>query len=207
MALLVNDLPLIGGRLCLDFVNTTGNRAGERPRERLGSYRDLLAWSTRASLIEPDEERSLAEHSGTRAVEAAQVLSHSLRIRELLYRLLVSAVVCSRPTQSDLEEINRLVVVSSARRRLEPSPAGGFGWAWDKDSVRLDRVLWPVVHSAAELLASADLRRLRRCGECDWLFLDSTKNRSRLWCKKTCGDRVKSRRYHARRAARGGRQG
>ena len=31
----VEQVPLVGGRLCLDFVNTTGARSGSRPRERL----------------------------------------------------------------------------------------------------------------------------------------------------------------------------
>jgi predicted RNA-binding Zn ribbon-like protein len=179
-------------------MNTTGDRSGERTRERMGSYRDLLTWSRRVGLIEPQDERALAGHSKTRAVEASHILGQALRIRELLYRILVSAVDRSRPAERDIEELNRLVVVSSTRRRLEAHRDGGLAWTWDSGSTRLDRMLWPVVHSAAELLASADIERLRRCGECDWLFLDGTRNRTRLWCKKACGDRVKARRYYAR---------
>ena len=55
--------------------------------------------------------------------------------------------------------------------------------------------------SAVELLCSSELARLAKCGDCDWLFLDTSKNKSRRWCKKTCGDRVKSRAYYRRRKA------
>jgi predicted RNA-binding Zn ribbon-like protein len=67
-------------------------------------------------------------------------------------------------------------------------------------------MLWPIVRSAAELLTSEDLGRVRRCGRegCDWLFVDSSKNRSRRWCSmEMCGSRVKSRRYYYRKREEG----
>lgn len=70
-----------------------------------------------------------------------------------------------------------------------------FGW---QPSEELHAPLWPIVHDGAQLLTSPRIRNLRQCGECDWLFLDQSKNGSRRWCKKTCGDRVKARRYYAR---------
>jgi predicted RNA-binding Zn ribbon-like protein len=60
----------------------------------------------------------------------------------------------------------------------------------------LDAMVWPIVSAAVELLMSDRLARLKRCGECDWLFLDESKNGSRTWCKKDCGDRVRARRHY-----------
>ncbi|OLP43759.1 CGNR zinc finger domain-containing protein [Rhizobium oryziradicis] len=52
-------------------------------------------------------------------------------------------------------------------------------------------------NSALRLLASGS-ERLKICGNCGWLFLDKSKNRSRVWCDMAvCGNRVKaSRHYH-----------
>lgn len=111
-------------------------------------------------------------------------------------------------------------VFSAAARRAAPSPAalgvlnehlrvlghlrlarGGsaYRWFWeDEGGDVLDRPLWPVVRSAAELLTSDRLDRVRRCSadECDWLFLDRSKNGSRRWCDMTvCGNRSKVRRF------------
>ena len=50
-------------------------------------------------------------------------------------------------------------------------------------------------------LVSDELALVRICGseECDWLFLDKTKNHRRRWCDmKTCGNRVKARRHYER---------
>jgi predicted RNA-binding Zn ribbon-like protein len=59
-----------------------------------------------------------------------------------------------------------------------------------------------MITDAADLLVSEEMRNARQCGECDWLFLDRSRNGRRRWCKKACGDRVKSRRYYGRRAVR-----
>jgi predicted RNA-binding Zn ribbon-like protein len=53
--------------------------------------------------------------------------------------------------------------------------------------------------SALRLAADPPGGRLRICGHCGWLFLDRSKNRSRLWCDMAvCGNREKARRHYAR---------
>lgn len=55
-------------------------------------------------------------------------------------------------------------------------------------------------HSALRLLADAEISRLKICGNCGWLFIDRSKNRSRTWCDMTvCGNRVKANRHYHRR--------
>jgi len=64
--------------------------------------------------------------------------------------------------------------------------------------------LWPLSRSAAELLTSADLAFIRECqGEdCGWLFLDTSRNRTRRWCDmRDCGNLAKVRRFRRRRRA------
>jgi predicted RNA-binding Zn ribbon-like protein len=82
-------------------------------------------------------------------------------------------------------------------------PTGSrFEWEWPGVALDLDRVTWWVARSAAELLTSKNLTFVRECAsyDCGWLFLDTTKNRSRRWCDmRTCGNRAKSRRHYERR--------
>jgi hypothetical protein len=49
----------------------------------------------------------------------------------------------------------------------------------------LDRIIWPVIESAVGLLTSDDVVWLKRCGECDWLFVDESKNHSRTWVRRS----------------------
>lgn len=80
---------------------------------------------------------------------------------------------------------------------------GGFVWGWDENP-SLERPLWPIARSAAELLAHPDaLAQLRECASdtCEWLFLDRSRNHTRRWCDMNdCGARTKVRRFRARRA-------
>lgn len=55
-------------------------------------------------------------------------------------------------------------------------------------------------HSALLLIAGEERRRLKTCGNCGWLFLDRSKNRSRAWCDMAvCGNRAKARRHYEKR--------
>ena len=83
-----------------------------------------------------------------------------------------------------------------------PAAAGGYRWAWShRGDNDLEAPLWPVLVSAADLLASKYHRRVRRCAGrgCDLVFVDRTAGRPRKWCSdKSCGERSRARRrYHA----------
>ena len=122
-------------------------------------------------------------------------------MREALYPLLSQAGSRRRPARDDLGVLQAEVTGALARFRMAWSPAG-FGWEWDRASPGLDRVLWPVAWSAAELLMQGPLERIRECpgqDTCGWLFLDLSKNASRRWCDmRVCGNRAKARRHYER---------
>ena len=53
--------------------------------------------------------------------------------------------------------------------------------------------------SALSLLDGANLRKLKICPNCNWLFLDKSRNSSRLWCDMAvCGNRAKARHHYRR---------
>jgi predicted RNA-binding Zn ribbon-like protein len=54
-------------------------------------------------------------------------------------------------------------------------------------------------HSALNLIASPEPERLKICPNCEWLFLDRSRNKSRTWCDMAvCGNRTKARRHYRR---------
>lgn len=54
--------------------------------------------------------------------------------------------------------------------------------------------------SALRLLVEPEPERMKICGNCGWLFLDRSKNRSRTWCDMAvCGNRAKASRHYRRR--------
>lgn len=60
-----------------------------------------------------------------------------------------------------------------------------------------------VALSALALLDPGKRSRIRICANCGWLFLDASRNGSRLWCDMTvCGNRQKAKRHYRRQRER-----
>jgi predicted RNA-binding Zn ribbon-like protein len=201
------SVKFIGGSLCLDFVNTVGGRVGNRPytvlRDKLVTYEDLVTWGRLAGLISSAGVRSLKRSAAGNPIVAAAVLKRTVALREALYRVFRSVVDGPRTVRNDIEILERELAIARDHERLSPS-ARAFVWTWD-DRDALDRMLWAVSRSAAELLTSKELLKLRHCGgdECGWMFLDTSRNRSRQWCDmRDCGNRAKVRRFRERRRRR-----
>ena len=198
-------LELVGGHLCLDFANTVNTRDEAMRREYLTGYDDLVGWARHAEILtEPEAEALL--HSAARHPDlAAAALGRAVALRETIYRIFWAIVEDRDPEGTDLAAMNFVLREASSRLELAPS-AGGFVWTWLVEEDELDRVLWPIAGSAANLLTSTELGRVRQCARqgCDWLFVDLSKNQSRRWCSMNmCGSRVKSRRYYRRRKQKG----
>ena len=69
---------LVGGRLCLDFVNTVGNWLDPaRRREHLAGYGDLVAWARQAGALEDAEAAALLRAAAERPEEAGAVLERA----------------------------------------------------------------------------------------------------------------------------------
>lgn len=193
----IDRVPLVGGAPAVDLVNTTGARESAAARERLLSYPDILIWCRRTQVLSVHECRHLAAEARRRPEESARVHQNVLEFRELLYRVFHAVMANRAPAAADVEQLNRLLLEANRRRRLAVDAKGG-AWCWSFDPAELDQMLWLIVQSGAALLTSERMPRLRKCGECDWLFLDVSKNQRRRWCKAGCRDRVKSRRYYRR---------
>jgi predicted RNA-binding Zn ribbon-like protein len=195
-------LPLIGGPLCLDFTNTAHGRGTAEHTDNLVDYAALIAWSRHAQAIEAREAERLLKAAGRHPRTAEAVRRRAVELRERLHRCFLALGRGAKPDPRDLEGINRELAAALPHARLTPE-AGGFAWTWD-DEPALDRVLWPVVRSASQLLTAPELPRVKQCSGrgCSWLFLDTSKNGSRRWCEmEVCGSRSKARAYYARRKA------
>lgn len=192
-----------GGELCLDFANTLGG-SRDRPTERLKSYQDLLAWGAQAGILNDEDVRYLGRVAEEHPRKAAAALADAIALREALFRIVAAVIAGSAPAEGDLATLNAALPRALNHLRVAPR-ADGCKWEWAAEEGALDRMLWPIARSAADLLVSSEVDRVRRCansGECDWLFVDTTRNRSRRWCDmSSCGNRAKARRHYARKKA------
>lgn len=188
-----------GRTLCLDFANTLSGRTSSQPNDRLASYPELVAWARLAGILRPEKAEQLLANAELQPEAADAVLRWAIDFREALYRVFSASAVALPPMEADLGTLNEILAVAMSRLRLGHDMAG-YGWTWAEGD-ELDQLLWPIARSAAELLTSGDLERVRECAgdSCNWLFLDMSKNRSRRWCDMNdCGNRAKARRHYQR---------
>jgi predicted RNA-binding Zn ribbon-like protein len=198
---------LRGGVVCLDFVNTVGSRLTGHPGEYLRSYEDLLDWSRQAGLLTLEEAEDLFRQATLDPGGAQATLSRALALREAIHRLISVHIAGESQDESDLSALNRELSIALSHLRVVPAD-GAYTWGWDRSEDQgktpLDSPLWPVAQSAAQLLTSEKLGRVKVCaGEgCGWIFLDESRNSSRRWCdSRDCGNRERVRRHLARKRA------
>ena len=190
-----------GGLLCLDFANTLEDRPSEHPQELLTSYSDLVSWGQQADILEDQEAQQLLKEAAHRPAEASIVLRRAVALREAIYWLFERVAQGASAEGDALVLLNAAIADTMTHAQVVPG-AAGFTWGWSVNEGDLDRMLWPVVRSAADLLTSDELDIVRVCAsdECNWLFLDTSKNHSRRWCDmKSCGNRAKARRHYSRK--------
>jgi predicted RNA-binding Zn ribbon-like protein len=192
-------LARVGGRLCLDFVNTVGWRTGEERYDHLHRYTELVWWGLHAGVLEPPVAEVLLDRAEAEPERAARVFERALEVREAMYRIFAAVAAGEEVEIADLGILNRQLSDAMAKAELVPFD-GGFAWGWE-EAAELERPVWPIVRSAAELLTSPELARVGECAgaRCGWLYLDTSKNRSRRWCDmRDCGNRAKARRHYRR---------
>lgn len=186
-------------RLCLDFTNTTPYHFS-LDEDHMHGYADLLAWGVDEALLSADEAERLWAIAERKPQAAAGVFRKAITLREALFRIFASSEHDEQPDARDLDTFNSALAEAMTHMRLMPQD-GGYGWEWIGDADDLAQMLWPVAWSASELLMSDERERVRVCGgeDCEWLFVDTSRNHSRRWCDMTvCGNRAKAKRHYHR---------
>src|SRR5262245_18146777 len=92
----LENLEMVGGALCLDFVNTIISRFSPE-HDYLKSYADLVGWAAHAGILTA-EDASRPTASGDEVV----ALDLALRLRDLLHRIFASLAHHADPDQADL---------------------------------------------------------------------------------------------------------
>jgi predicted RNA-binding Zn ribbon-like protein len=196
---------LCAGHPALDLVNSLDHRFDADPRELLTDYDDLVRFAGQTGLIDAPQMRALRGAVGTAG--GARALGNARELREAMASLLYGRLEERPAPRAELQILERQFHQASGHRELRWTEAGrnrawaGPDWSWGR-STQADLPVWLLAQSASELLLSEAIDRVHACGAdtCRWLFLDTSKNHTRRWCNmRVCGNRMKARRFQARR--------
>jgi len=199
----INAIRLVGGVSVLDYLNTCdGRRPGTSLQvvvDKLSSLEDIVHWFFHAGLIEHREHEQLLRLVHGASWHSVTAFERLISFRESLYRLFLPVALGHPVDQAALDELNAMWVRTATQRRLIPTPIGAL-WHWrpcDSLETLVLGFLGRMAVSAVDLLTSPDMARLKACAtpDCDWLFLDTSKNGRRRWCQmNVCGAKEKAKR-------------
>ncbi len=196
-------LKLVGGSLCLDYVNSTDWRRTKKQREWIKSYAMLVTWSVYAGAIGDNVATNLLSRAAREPDAASVVHARALALRESLYDLFHMLVPGGRPAAGYSEEVSGFLAPLLSMTQLAPGSPLSITWAGEPEA--LERPLWPIAWSVIDTVRMQDFTRLKECKDpdCRWVFFDLSRNRSRRWCDMgNCGNLAKFERFRARRSGR-----
>jgi predicted RNA-binding Zn ribbon-like protein len=196
-----HEIELSGGALALDFANTVGGTHVSPTHDHLRSYGDIARFAVLAGGLPSSAAKRLAERAKRDPTRAEAVYELGIALRESIWGVFSALASGESPRDADLALIGDAAASGAARSRLVYDK-DGVGWSLPSDSEELERPLWDIARSAADLLTSGEHDRVKQCASatCEWVFLDRSRNRSRRWCDMSdCGNRAKARRFHAKK--------
>jgi len=185
-----------GGLLILDTANTVVLRGDPRTFDRFDDSREIARFAEAATTFRAAELGGRSLSFEPSAVTTRRVIE----LREAADLLFRSAAEDGAIRTAQLSSVLR--AGASCLDGVEES----FG-ASDRpfgDPSRPIRFEAALAVSALSLVAGDAWRKIRICANCDWLFIDRSRNASRLWCDMSvCGNRRKAKRHYERRKVAG----
>lgn len=182
-----------GGVLALDVTNTVVLRSdAQRSFDRFGDPLEIARFAAAASTFRAAElgGRALAAPDPNAIAPTVRAISEAT---DRLFRRTASKGAMGTEELSDFlracaDGLARQAVIIGATGRPFGDP---------ETPIAFEAAL---AVSALSLLSDDSVKRLRICRNCNWLFLDRSRNGSRLWCDMAvCGNRQKARRHYHRR--------
>ncbi len=142
------------------------------------------------------------EKSDKHHLAAKSVLNRAIELRETIFRIYSSIAEGNSAANKELAVFNKYLSTTMRFSQIIKKK-GGFYWDTTGDKAKLEWILNPIIRSAAELMISRKLRKVKKCSDpvCGWLFLDISRNQSRRWCDmQDCGNRAKASRFSQKKA-------
>jgi len=183
-----------GGVLALNVTNTVVHRNNPALTfDRFEDAREIARFAEAANVYCAGElgGRSLAVSQPDATVEKI------IALREATDRLFRNAAGGGMLETEHLSDFMQAAAEALQGHAEAVSPTRPFG-----DPQKPLAFAAGVSLSALSLLERDRLHRIKICRNCAWLFLDRSRNASRLWCDMAvCGNRQKAKRHYRRQVA------
>lgn len=185
----------------LDFANTVSFHTSDEPIEQLTDTAAVVAWAVENGVLDAAEAAATSAHESSVA-QANQFVEDAIGLREAVFRALSAVAHSESVEQDDLGLLTRYARAGTANATVVRS-GDGFKFETSVADGNPELILWRVALDVVELLVHGPTDRIGRCEYdfpgCGWLFIDTSKNKSRRWCDMNdCGNKAKARRFNER---------
>lgn len=190
-------LRMLGGDAALDFANTRHWRDAAEI-DFLTGYAALIGWAVVAGLLSQDEHDRLKVAEADMPLQAADVFSVAVRLRDT-WKIYLGEATRTEPPALDqpLEVLRHMVATALGAPELAIAglPMGTLSGA--EMALPLARVALAI--GAFLALPHAGTLRMCEADPCGGVFLDTSRSQKRRWCAMdSCGNRVKAQRHRLR---------
>ncbi len=193
MILNTNDL-FIGGHPILDFINTVEDPFKSRDISRINDWTSFLEWAHCSAIFNEVQCIALKERG---EMDTTHLLEQIHKMRESQYAMFSSLI------SDQGSHVMSKTVETGIKRAIQDATLerNETGYQWQ---IRMDTANWIIGTfwlSMEHFIRTQNIKKLRECGRCTWLFLDTGRGRGRRWCKmSTCGNREKSQYFRQRQS-------
>ena len=188
---------LIGGRLCLDFVNELGTSSDF-------SWEELLHFLLVTRIISSERSAQLLALPQNDPQSAGTLLGKAQRLHASLHLAFRALLQKETLLRDWVEPVNDVLRVTEGHDEIRLQRNGKWGLEFVAREGGLDWLVAAMARSAAELIAEGPSVRLRVCSnpDCGLFFYDTSRTGHRRWCSMSrCGNRHKVRAFSRRRSA------
>ena len=179
-------LPLLGGRLSLDFVNAA-------PSSAELSWERLIQFLESTNIVSPERGAQLLSLPQSDPPAAEALLLKARRLGSALRKVFTAMLRKQKIAGEWIEPLNEILRITEGHDELV-----GEDGVWKIEFIAresgLDWLLAAVARSGAEIVAEGVRARLRHCANpnCGLFFYDNSRTRRRRWCSMAvCGNRSK----------------
>ena len=121
------NLTLLGGKKCLDFINTLDWRGKDRPVEYLNSYEDVIRWAAYVKIINPKEEKYFSKQAVMNIKKTEEALKITIELRELLHKMFLYIQQGKRIQKQNLSRLNGFLQKTYISTVIKPCTKTDFG--------------------------------------------------------------------------------
>jgi len=192
----LETITLDGGTLSFHFINTVRDRKVENIHNYLTNYQDVITWCKRMELMGEDELKQLSDYAFKNSGEAEKAYLKAIDLRETMFSLFSAIAADVKPDKEIQEKFNGYLSEALSKIALSFDQEKFF-FDINTLQIQLDKPIWLVLKDTYRLLRDDDRKRMKECKKCGWIFLDQTKNNTKLWCNpQICGSTSKATRYY-----------